>query len=123
MYTTRRTARPGLRRHRFNHFITRHGNGDDVFGVEVHLGQIYHADLAVVVGAEIEALALQIVDAGPERVVGLDIAVRIFFAIAGRALGNIEIVEDVKRLKNRDAVHWVAGQHAGRGGGGRSGGG
>src|ERR1035441_6592607 len=102
MYTTSRTARSRLRRHGFDDLIARHGNSNDVLGVEVHLGQVHHADLAVLVGTEVEALALEIVDAGPERVIGLDIAVRIFFAIAGRALGNIEIVEDVKRLKNRD---------------------
>jgi len=45
----------------FDHLIPFHGNLLNILGFEIHLSQVNHANLAVFVGAEVEALGFQIV--------------------------------------------------------------
>src|SRR6266487_3616607 len=81
-------------------FRALHRKLDQVFGVEVHFHQVHHSDLTVLVSTEIEPLRLEIAGTRPDRIVGKDIAVFILLMFAGRALWNIELVQDVERLKN-----------------------
>ena len=48
-----------------HHFISLHRPGDDVLAVQLLLGEVDHADLAVLIGAEIEPLGFQVAGAGP----------------------------------------------------------
>ena len=58
----------------FSHYLdilcSPHRDGDDVLGVQIHLHEFDHPYLAVLVGAEIEPHGLEIIDAGPNRMVG-----------------------------------------------------
>lgn len=62
-----------------NNLFTLHRDRDDLLGVEVHFHEIHHSDLSVIIGAEVEALPLEVIGGGPGGVVGQDIAVVVFF--------------------------------------------
>src|SRR6266496_1428004 len=78
-----------------------HRNLSNVLGVEVHFHQVHHSDLTVVVGAEIEPLRLEIARTRPDRIVGKDVSVLVLLMFTGRAFWNVELVQDVERLKKR----------------------
>jgi len=71
------------------------------YGIEFHFHQVHHSDLTVVVGAEVEPLRLEIARTRPDRIVGKDVAVLVLLVFAGRAFWNVELIQDVERLKNR----------------------
>ena len=73
-----------------------HREGDDVLRVEIHCHEIDHADAAVVISAEVEALRLEIARRRPERVVGEDVAMLVLLRLARRASRDVEVVEDMK---------------------------
>src|SRR5205814_3312564 len=73
---------------------------DNVLSVDLHLHEVHHSDLAVLVGAEIVLLRLEIAGRSPNRIVGQDIAVLVLLVFAGRALWDVELVQDMERLKN-----------------------
>src|SRR5438552_1072956 len=78
-----------------------HRNLSNVLGVKVHFHQVHHSDLTVVVGAEVEPLRLEIARTRPDRIVGKDVAVLVLLVFAGGAFWNVELIQDVERLKNR----------------------
>src|SRR5437667_1680442 len=82
-------------------FRALHRKLDQVLGVEVHFHQVHHSDLTVLVSAEIEPLRLEIARTRPDRIVGKDVAVLVLLVFAGRAFWNVELIQDVERLKNR----------------------
>src|SRR5580700_9683938 len=92
------------------HFVAFHRPSDDILAVQPLLCEIDHADLAVLVGSEVEQLGLEIDGAGPQRVIGNDIAVLIFVAPARGAFRDVEIIEDVERLQDSVVARW-RGQH------------
>jgi hypothetical protein len=68
--------------------------------VDIHLHEIHHSDLAVLVSAEIVLLCLEIAGRSPDCIVGQDIAVLVLLMFARRALWDVELVQDMERLKN-----------------------
>ena len=82
-------------------FRALHRKLDQVLGVEVHFHQVHHSDLTVLVGAEVQPLRLEIAGTRPDRIVGKDVAVLVLLVFAGRAFWNVELIQDVERLKNR----------------------
>jgi hypothetical protein len=84
----------------FDNLLALYRHCDDVLCVEIHLHEIHHSDLAVLVSPEKILLGLKIAGRGPLRIIGQNIAVFVFLMFAGRALWNVELVQDMERLEN-----------------------
>src|ERR1700761_2544981 len=76
------------RRQFFFHFVALHRPCDDVLAIQLLLGEIDHAYLAVLIRSEVEPLGFEIAGAGPERIIGYDVSVGVFLGLARRAFWN-----------------------------------
>ena len=68
--------------------------------VWIHFLQINHSNPAISVGSKKELFGLEVTGACPECVISYNIPILVLFMIPGCALGDIEVVQNMKCLNN-----------------------